>query len=132
MLKPSLARSLLAGMRLLIGLGALMAPKFGARLFGLEPERNPGLPYTMRLFAVRDAAMGVGLLRADSRDQHQWLDLGIASDVSDVGAALLAGRSGALPKRAAAMCALAATVAVGLGVAARGPEFGVAARGPES
>ena len=122
MLKPSVARSLLGSMRLLIGVGGLVAPKFGARVFGLEPERNPGLPYTMRLFAVRDAAMGAGLLRADSRDQRQWIDLGLASDVSDVAAALLAGRSGAVPKRAAAMCALAATVAVALGVAARGSE----------
>lgn len=122
MLKPSVARSLLSSMRLLIGVGGLIAPRFGARLFGLEPERNPGLPYTMRLFAVRDAALGAGLLRADSRDHQQWLDLGIACDASDVGAALLAGRSGALPKRAAAMCAVAATVALGLGVAARGSE----------
>lgn len=122
MLKPSLARSLLASMRLLIGVGALVAPKFGARLFGLEPERNPGLPYTMRLFAVRDAAMGAGLLRADPRDRGQWVDLGIASDASDVAAALLAGRSGALPRRAAAMCAVAASVALGLGVLARGPD----------
>ena len=122
MLKPSLARSLLASMRLLIGVGALVAPRFGARLFGLEPERNPGLPYTMRLFAVRDAAMGAGLLRADPRDRGQWVDLGIASDASDVAAALLAGRSGALPRRAAAMCAVAATVALGLGVLARGSD----------
>lgn len=122
MLKPSVARSLLGSMRLVIGVGGLLAPRFGARVFGLQPERNPGLPYTMRLFAVRDAAMGAGLIAADPRDRHRWLDLGIASDVSDVGAALLAGRSGALPKRAAAMCAFAAAVAVGLGVAARGPE----------
>lgn len=122
MVKPSLARSLLASMRLLIGVGALVAPKFGARLFGLEPERNPGLPYTMRLFAVRDAAMGAGLLRADPRDRGLWVDLGIASDASDVAAALLAGRSGALPRRVAAMCAVAASVGLGLGVLARGSD----------
>ena len=122
MVKPSLARSLLASMRLLIGLGALVAPRFGARVFGLEPERNPGLPYTMRLFAVRDAALGAGLLRADPRDRRQWVDLGIASDASDVAAAVLAGRSGALHRKAAAMCAVAASVALGLGVLARGSD----------
>jgi len=122
MLKPSVARSLLGGMRLLIGVGGMLAPRFGARLFGLEPERNPGLPYTMRLFAVRDAALGAGLLGADPRDRGRWVGLGLASDASDVAAALLAGRSGALNKRAAALTAVAALSAVALGLAAKGAE----------
>lgn len=123
MLKPSVARSLLSFMRVVIGLGGVVAPRFGARMFGLEPERNPGLPYTMRLFAVRDAALGVGLAAADPRDRDRWLDLGLASDASDVAAALLAGRSGALTRRSALMCAGAASVAVLLGLAAKGSDL---------
>lgn len=122
MLKPAQARSALATMRLLIGVGGMVAPAFGARLFGMEPQRNPALPYFMRLFAVRDAALGAGLLLADPRDRGRWVDLGIASDVSDVGAALAAGRRGQLAKGSARMAAAAALVAVGLGVLGRGSE----------
>lgn len=122
MLKPSVARSLLAGFRVVIGIAGLLAPRFGARLFGLRPEDNPGLPYTMRLFAVRDVALGVGLAGADPRDRHRWVDLGLASDASDAVASVLGGRSGALDRRAATLTGAAALFAVALGVAARGSD----------
>lgn len=122
MLTPVQARSLLGGMRLVIGLGGLVAPAVGARLFGMDPARNPALPYFTRLFAVRDAALGAGLLLADARDRGRWVDLGIASDVSDVGAALAAGRKGQLTRGSAVMAAGAALVAVALGLRSRGGE----------
>lgn len=124
MLTPSAARSILAGFRIAIGLGAFVAPRFGARLFGLQPERNPALPYALRLFAVRDAALGAGLLGADPRDRDRWLGLGLVSDASDAVASTLAGRSGALPRRSALLTCAAALTAVGLGVLARRPEEG--------
>jgi hypothetical protein len=122
MLKPSTARSLLGGLRILIGLGGLMAPRLGARAFGLSPERNPSLPYTLRLFAVRDAALGAGLLLADPRDRGRWLQLGMVSDASDAAASALAGRAGELDKRAASLCTVGALAAVALGAFAKGSE----------
>ena len=109
--------------RTAIGLGAWLAPRLSGRLFGLDPDSNPQAPYLGRLFGVRDVALGFGLSTSSGADRQQWLQVGIACDLADAAAGLLAGRAGQLPKRAAALVTGTALMAAAMGVAAmRGEE----------
>lgn len=113
----------LIGTRTTIGTGAWLAPNLSGRLFGLDPDANPQASYLGRLFGVRDIALGVGLGASSGADRQQWLRIGVACDLADAAAGLLAGRSGALPKRATLLVTATALAAAALGVAAmRGEE----------
>src|SRR4029079_16654818 len=70
------------------------------RLFGLDPAGNPQASYLGRLFAARDAALAFGLSTSSGQQRAQWLRIGIACDLADAAAGLLAGRRGELPARA--------------------------------
>lgn len=106
-----------------IGTGAWLAPNFSGRLFGLDPDANPQASYLGRLFGVRDVALAVGLGASSGADRQQWLRVGVACDLADAAAGLLAGRSGALPRRATLLVTATALAAAALGVAAmRGAE----------
>lgn len=108
----------LAGGRAAIGAGAYIAPKFTGRLFGLSPKSNPQLPYVTRLFGVRDVAIAVGLLASAPERRSRWLLTGIACDLGDAVAGVLAGRDGELPKPAAALVTATALGGVGAGLLA--------------
>lgn len=106
-----------------IGAGAWLAPNLSGRLFGLDPDANPQASYLGRLFGARDVALAVGLGASSGADRQQWLRIGVACDLADAAAGLLAGRSGALPKRATLLVTATALAAAALGVAAmRGAE----------
>jgi len=104
--------------RAAIGVGAWLAPRFSGRLFGLDPDANPQASYLGRLFGVRDVALGVGLSSSSGPDRQQWLRLGIACDLADAAAGVLAGRAGELPKRATVLVTATALMAAAMGVAA--------------
>ncbi|MFL5822404.1 MAG: hypothetical protein ACJ764_03070 [Solirubrobacteraceae bacterium] len=108
----------LTRVRAAIGAGAWLAPRLSGRLFGLDPEANPQLPYLGRLFGVRDAALAVGLGSSNGTQRAQWLQLGLACDLADAMAGVLAGRRGQLPPRSAVLVTGTALFAAGLGVAA--------------
>jgi hypothetical protein len=94
-----------------------------ARLFGLDPDANPQAPYLGRLFGVRDVALGFGLSSSQGAERQQWLRIGVACDLADAAAGVLAGRSGTLPRRATRLVTATALAAAGLGIAAmRGEE----------
>ena len=112
------ALRLIAGVRLAIGVTSYAAPNFGGRLFGLEPEANPQAPYLGRLFGVRDVAFAVGTLRAKKKAQRQWIELGLACDLADFGAALMGGAKGYLSPTTTAMVAAPAAGVAALGVLA--------------
>ena len=113
----------LIGVRSAIGVGAWVAPRFSARLFGLDPDGNPQAPYLGRLFGVRDVALGFGLGASNGDQRRQWLRIGIACDLADAAAGVLAGRAGELPKHATVMVTATALGAAALGLAAmRGEE----------
>src|SRR5947208_8106461 len=90
----------LIGVRGLIGVGAWLTPRLSGRPFGLDPDGNPQAPYLARLFGVRDVVLGIGLSSSSGAERQQWLRLGVACDLADAAAGVLAGRSGSLPKRA--------------------------------
>lgn len=109
---------LLIGLRSAIGVGAWAAPRLSGRLFGLDPEANPQLPYLGRLFGVRDAALAVGLATNTGQQRAQWLQIGIMCDLADAAAGVLSGRKGELPPQATVLVTATALLAAGLGVAA--------------
>ena len=110
----------LVGVRSAIGAGAWLAPRLSGRLFGLDPDANPQSSYLGRLFGVRDIALGVGLATSDGPQRKRWLQIGIACDLADAAAGVLAGRRGDLPKRASALVTATALMAAAMGLAASG------------
>ena len=107
----------LARLRGAVGAGAWLAPRFSGRLFGLDPEANPQAPYLGRLFGARDVALAVGLSASTGSERAQWLRLGIACDLADAAAGVLAGVRGELPKRATVLVTATALGAAALGIA---------------
>jgi hypothetical protein len=89
--------------RIVVGASAYLTPNLSGRLFGLDPEGNPQLPYIGRLFGARDVVLGVGVLRSSKKQKDAWATAGLACDVADVGAGALAGLRGQLPPAAAAL-----------------------------
>jgi hypothetical protein len=104
--------------RFLIGGGAWLAPNLSGRLFGLDPDANPQAAYVGRLFGSRDAALGIGYAATDGEARRLWWRLGVACDLLDAAAGVLAARRGDLPKSAGAMVTGTALLAAGLGAAA--------------
>lgn len=98
--------------RIAVGASTWLAPNLTGRLFGLDPEGNPQLPYVGRLFGARDVALGAGALRSSRKSKDAWLTAALACDAADVAAGVLAGARGQLPLAAAALVsATAATFA---------------------
>ena len=89
--------------RIVVGASAYLTPNLSGRLFGLDPEGNPQLPYIGRLFGARDLVLGAGVLRSTKKQKDAWATAGLACDVADVGAGALAGLRGQLPPAAAAL-----------------------------
>jgi hypothetical protein len=108
----------LVAVRGAIGTGAWLAPRLSGRLFGLDPAANPQAAYLGRLFAARDAALAFGLGTSSGRERSQWLRIGVACDLADAAAGLLAGRRGELPSRAAILVTATALGGAALGIAA--------------
>jgi hypothetical protein len=100
--KDTAANAIAIG-RIAVGSGAWLAPNLSGRLFGLDPEGNPQLPYVGRLFGARDVALGAGALRSPRKQKDAWITAGLACDVADVAAGLVAGARGQLPMGAAAL-----------------------------
>lgn len=100
--KETAANAIAVG-RIVVGSGAWLTPSLSGRLFGLDPEGNPQLPYVGRLFGARDVALGAGALRSSRKNRDAWLTAGLACDVADVAAGVIAGARGQLPLGAAAL-----------------------------
>jgi len=108
----------LIGVRGLIGVGAWLTPRLSGRLFGLDPDGNPQAPYLARLFGARDVALAVGLNSSSGSQRSQWLRIGIACDLADAAAGVLAGRRGELPTLPTVLVTATALGAAALGMAA--------------
>ena len=107
------ATNAIAISRIAVGAGAWLTPNLSGRIFGLDPEGNPQLPYIGRLFGARDVVLGAGVLRSSKKQKDAWATAGLACDVADVGAGALAGMRGQLPPAAAGLVtATAAAFAV--------------------
>jgi hypothetical protein len=108
----------LVSLRAAVGAGSWLAPRLSGRLFGLDVEGNPQAPYLGRLFGVRDVALAVGLRTSSGPERARWLQIGIACDLADAAAGLLAARREELPRLATVLVTATALAAAGLGAAA--------------
>ena len=97
------AKDAVAVARVAVGAGTWLMPNLSGRLFGLDPEGNPQLPYVGRLFGVRDVVLGAGVLRSPRKQKDAWATAGLACDVADTAAGAIAGARGQLPPAAAAL-----------------------------
>lgn len=97
-----------------VGGGALIAPAVGAKVFGIKDDGEG--KYLVRLFAARNLAFIVGLMRARGESRRLWFQAGIACDSLDVAAGLIAYREGK-PTKSATVDTGAALAATLLGVA---------------
>lgn len=109
-------QQLIVGGRILVGGGALLAPRVTGRAFGIDPRDNPSLPFVGRLFGVRAVLMAALLSAADGAERDRQVRAGIAVDLVDAMAALFAGRRHQLRPLAAAAAFAAAATEAGLGM----------------
>lgn len=79
-----------AGTRMLLGGVLLAAPSLSARPWLGEGITRGGGRVALEAFAVRDLALGIGMLRGLARDEpvRHWFRLGIAFELVDAGATL--------------------------------------------
>lgn len=107
----------LALVRLAIGGVAFASPALGAKLFRLDADGNPQLPYMARMFASREVALGILTLTAPATVRRQLIALGVAVDAADTVAAIQAVRSGAVSPMVGVGLTAPAIGAVGAGIA---------------
>ena len=104
--------------RVVVGIASLAAPGQAFRGAGLDPRRNPQLPFMTRMFGVRDLVLGAGALGTSGDERRRWLQGGVAADAADAFAAMAGHRAGYLSTRGAVMLALPAITGTALGIAA--------------
>lgn len=104
------ARGLAVG-RTFAGAAAWLAPDLAARMLGAA--EGPTSRFALRLFGVRDVAMGVGYLTASAVEQQRWLAIGMVVDAADAVAALAAQRQGLLQRTVGVLVAVTALTAAG-------------------
>lgn len=110
-------KALMTG-RFIVAATHLFAPRLTMRLFGLSAEGTPAIAYA-RMFAIRNAALGLGLLRQDSFTRpQQFLALNIVMDAVDAAAFLAAGQRREISPTATALTTGVALSAVVAGTAA--------------
>ena len=112
---PTHARYALIGLRGALGAGWL-APERLSKTFGLGTPEEPTLPYLVRLFTVRDAALAFlsGATKGDA--QRLVLKVGVVVDGFDTVAGILAGVGKKSPALAAVLATITAASAAGLGI----------------
>ncbi|MEV8531435.1 hypothetical protein [Streptomyces sp. NPDC051211] len=115
------ARYTLAGIRLVNGVAALLAPQMMARRLGADPTR-PALIYALRMFGVRTVVLGAELLLLKDADAlRRALRVGTLIHASDALSAAQAGRAGTLPPGPAMAATAISTVNVALTLVAQWP-----------
>jgi hypothetical protein len=93
------ARILLACIRLLMGLMALLVPGFMAHQIGVDPKTNPGVLYVLRMFGIRTVMVGAELLMQTGDRRAEALRRAVVIHTSDTLAAFVASRSANFPKQ---------------------------------
>jgi hypothetical protein len=106
----------LAVARIVIGTAAWVAPERSLRSSMLDDA--PQSTLLLRLFGVRDAALGALTLMAAPSARPALLKVGVAVDGADAAAALLALKSGAVRPTTGVIFAGLALTAVAAGAAA--------------
>ena len=104
--------------RIVIGAAAWVAPERSLRASMLDAD--PQSPLLLRLFGVRDAALGAATLMAAPSARPALVKVGMVVDGADAAASLLALKSGAVRPSTGLIFAGVALAAVASGAAAIG------------
>ena len=106
-----------------LGAVGLVAPRFTIRMLQLDPDLSPAADFLVRIFGVRDIFLGVAPFLIPDAGRSRILGSATWVDLTDLAAAVLAGLTGRIPPRAAAVTASAALIGAGLSAATigRGP-----------
>ena len=102
--------------RVVIGIVALLSPSLSAKLFRLDGDSNPQLPYMSRMFGSREVALGALTLAASGTARRNLVLVGIAVDGADAVAGHLAGRDGYVSRTTGTLLTIPALGAVAAGV----------------
>jgi len=112
------SRKALTTGRFIVAATHLFAPRLTTRLFRLTADGTPAIAYA-RMFAIRNAALGLGLLRLDNFTRpQQFLALNIVMDSVDAAAFLAAGLRREISRTSTALTTAVALSAVVAGTAA--------------
>lgn len=116
---PLRARTTIAGLRAAIGVSTILAPRVTMKMFGVDADDNPAVPYLARLFGARELYLASPfLMPAPGLDEQELASRAVPVDGADTVAALAAGIKGYLPWRAAFPAAAIAAAATYLGTIA--------------
>lgn len=88
-----LARVLLATIRLINGVIALLIPALIIKRFEADPAHHPGAAYALRMFGIRTVLIAIDLYRAPGPARDHAVRVAPLIHVSDTIAAILAARS---------------------------------------
>jgi hypothetical protein len=113
------ARILLAIIRLINGLLALLVPNFLAHQVGIDPEATPGALYVFRMFGIRTVLLGVELFTQTGERRAAALRRAILIHASDTLAAFLATLNSNFPKNGRLIVYISATNTVLAVIASR-------------
>jgi hypothetical protein len=108
------ARIALAGIRIVNGASALLAPRLLAA--------DDSAVYPFRLFGIRTVVIGADLLLRDKEVRDHALRLALLIHASDVASAVVAGARRQVPFRSAATAAAISSVNTALALVARTPQ----------
>lgn len=111
------ARTALLGFNLVIGLLFLLFPRLSMRLYGLDPDTDRAAAYPVRYVGARSLVFAA-MLADDEGSTALMKQLPTVAAVDGV-ANCLAGVTGEVPRRVAALGALTSAAAVAVGLAGR-------------
>ncbi len=114
-IKRNDAATTLAAMRVVVGIATWAAPGIVGKIVGLQESGDSR--YLWRIFGIRDAVLGIGVLASQGETRKMWLKAGIVCDISDAMAAIVGGRSGTLPARTSASLTAPAVMGIFMGLA---------------
>jgi hypothetical protein len=104
--------------RIAVGAVAVANPAMAAKSLQLDTVANPQVPYVLRLFGVREIALGLITLFARGRGSRAVVGVGVAVDAGDAATAWFALQDGSVSKRTAYSLLVPAAGAVGSGLLA--------------
>jgi hypothetical protein len=115
------ARKVLAGIRIVNGGLALLAPQLLLRRLGTDPDSDPSGIYPFRMFGIRTVLIGADLLILTGEQSRRATQMAVVIHASDTATAATCLVKGYLPPKAGVAATLISGVNTALAViAARG------------
>ncbi|HEX3955709.1 MAG TPA: hypothetical protein VHZ03_03645 [Trebonia sp.] len=114
----SKARYVLAAIRIINGLLALVAPSLIIKRFGDDPDKDAAAIYGLRLFGVRTVLIGADLITEHGQPLQHTISQAVIIHASDTVTAATLGTSGRLRPQMAVPITLISALNTALAVAA--------------